>query len=371
MMKGIYEINGEIIFHDPDPEMAKIFSKWDSSYKVKSIQPGAGFTPKFQQLRDEMIQIDRPLIEMSTDELIEKLAKKPQYGMNILGGEIVSKFDVLYALSLNRLGECRLCGWNCGVNRYQDTRGRCGLGSETSWNMPFIHIAEEIAINPAIVANLIGGCALKCKYCIDHEILKVRYHAPSDPRVLWNQILELQGQDVPITSLEFTNPTESLPGIMRILKHAPVQFSLPVVSNCHMYASSSFWAMSNCISDVYISDLRYGNNTCAKALSEVDDYMKYAKVGLDAMKGEKVIVRILVLPGHVSCCHKPAIELLSEYRDYVWISVLDQYVPEHEAHLDPALSRRPTKEEILEVESLVKRYGLRNIDEEGGGFWMD
>ena len=43
------------------------------------------------------------------------------------------------------------------------------------------------------------------------------------------------------------------------------------------------------------------------------------------------------------------------------MSILDQYVPEHEAYLDANLSRRPTKDEIREVEALVERYGLRNI----------
>ena len=367
-MKGIYQINGEIVFHDPDPEMAKIFAKLDPLYKVKSVQPGAGFTPKFQQMREEMVQLEDPLIEMNPEELKETLNKSPQHMLDVLGGEIVSNFDVLHALSLSSISECRLCGWDCGVNRYHDMTGRCGLGSEAFWNTPFTHIAEEAVINPAIVLNG-EGCGLKCMYCIEHETLSVPSHAPSDPRVLWDQILKLQSQDIPITSLEFTNPTESLPGIIQILAYAPVQFNLPVVLNCHLYGSSLFCEMAKLIADVWLPDLRYGNDRCAKELSGVDNYMKYAKIGLGAMKSERVIVRILVLPGHVSCCHKPAIELLSEYRDYVWVSVLDQYVPEHEAHLDPDLSRRPTKEEILEVESLVDRYGLRNIGKGCDDFW--
>jgi len=369
-MKGIYKIGDDIVFHDPDPEMAKVFLEFDPSYKVKSFQPSAGFTSKFQVLCDEMVQVDDPLIEMNTAELLETLNKSPQHKMDVLGGEIVSKLKVLHALSLGSFSECRLCGWDCGVNRYHNASGRCGLGSETFWNVPFTHIAEEASINPAIVVN-IKGCALKCVYCIDHDMLNAERVTPSNPKALWSQIIELQSQDVPITSLEFTNPTESLPGIIRILKHAPVQFNLPVVLNCHSYGSSLFYEMAKRIADVWLLDLRYGNDRCAKKLSEIDDYMKYTKIGLNAMKGERVIVRILVLPGHVSCCHAPALELLSEYRDYVWVSVLDQYVPEHEAYLDPVLSRRPTKEEILEVESLVKRYGLKDINSMGEKFWLN
>jgi uncharacterized Fe-S radical SAM superfamily protein PflX len=54
----------------------------------------------------------------------------------------------------------------------------------------------------------------------------------------------------------------------------------------------------------------------------------------------------LVLPGHVECCHNPALELLLAYKDKLLLSVLDQYVPEHEAYLDSKLAKRPTQDEI-------------------------
>jgi len=368
-MKGIYQVNGDTIFHDPTPEMIRIFAEMDPSYKVMSVQPGSDFIPRFQLLRKKMVQIDDRLIEMDLEELKETLNKNSQDRMDILKGDIVSRFDVLHALSLSSLHDCRLCGWECGVNRFQDRSVRCGLGNEAFSNMPFTHIGEEPAINPAIVMNL-RGCALKCRYCIDYETLNVPNHTPSDPGMLWDQVVELQRENVPVTSLEFPNPTESFHGLMEMLAQAPADFVLPVVLNCHLYGSRSFYDMAEHITDVWLSDLRYGNDRCARRLSGIDDYMKHAKIGLDAMRGTRVIVRILVLPGHVDCCHGPAIELLSEYRDYVWVSVLDQYVPEHEAHLDPDLSRRPTKEEILEVATLVDRYGLRNIDEGCQDFWI-
>jgi putative pyruvate formate lyase activating enzyme len=165
--------------------------------------------------------------------------------------------------------------------------------------------------------------------------------------------------------------TEFLPGLMGILAAAPADLRLPVVLNCHLYGTKLFYELASWITDVWLVDLRYGNDSCASALSGVENYMKYARVGLDAMaeNDAKVIVRILVLPGHVSCCHEPAVEILSEHRDRIWVSILDQYVPEHEAHLDEDLKRRPTKEEISEVEALVERHALRNIASNCRDFW--
>ena len=56
-------------------------------------------------------------------------------------------------------------------------------------------------------------------------------------------------------------------------------------------------------------------------------------------------------------------------RDRISISILDQYVPEHEAYLHPNLNRRPAREEIEEVKSLVGKYGLKNISDAERDFW--
>jgi putative pyruvate formate lyase activating enzyme len=173
--------------------------------------------------------------------------------------------------------------------------------------------------------------------------------------------------------VEFTNPTESLPGLVSIVSEAPGGFNKPLVLNTHLYGTELFYDLAGWIADVWLADLRYGNDACARSLSGIDSYMAYARMGLDCMtaRDARVIVRILVLPGHVSCCHEPALELLAEYGDRVWVSVLDQYVPEHEAHLVPGLGRRPGKEEIDRVRALVDRHGLKDVNAQGEGFWRE
>jgi putative pyruvate formate lyase activating enzyme len=88
-----------------------------------------------------------------------------------------------------------------------------------------------------------------------------------------------------------------------------------------------------------------------------------------ASEEARVIIRVLVLPGHVNCCHKPALELLSAYRDKFWVSILDQYVPEYQACLDSDLKKRPTRTEIEEVKALVGKHGLKDIYGDGNDFW--
>jgi putative pyruvate formate lyase activating enzyme len=369
-MNEIFFHNGQCIVYDPGPEMIAFLSAVSPGFKVESIQPGPGFTPRFQKLTKEEVVLERPLFELNPEELREAFFRKGQHPDKPDDGHKYSRLQVLQALAFSELSHCRLCGWGCGVNRFLGERGKCGLGSQFFASDPFIHVAEESVINPALVTNL-AGCSLRCVYCIASKTWKPENFNLLDTKAYWEKTKDLMKRQIHINTTEFTNPTESLPGVIGVLPSAPEDLKKPVVMNCHLYSSERFYELAAPATDIWMPDLRYGNNACSKSLSGVDRYMEYAKLGLEEMvkSGAKILVRILVLPGHVSCCHEPSLRLLSEYKDKVWVSVLDQYVPEHEAHLDPNLKRRPTRSEIADVENMVKKFGLRNVSVNSRDFW--
>lgn len=369
-MNEIFFFEGQCIVYDPGPEMIPFLSAMSPGFKVELVQPGPGFTPRFQELAKEVVVLEHPMFELTHEQLQEAFYKKGQHPVKSDDGHKYPGLQVLQALALGELSHCDLCGWKCGVNRFLGERGKCGLGSQFFASDPFIHVAEESVINPAAVTNL-AGCALRCKYCIAYKTWKPENFNPLDTKAYWDKTRELMKGQIPVNTIEFTNPTESLPAVIGVLASAPEDLRKPVVMNCHLYGSQCFYELAAPVTDIWLPDLRYGNNGCAQALSGIDRYMEYAKLGLDEMvkSGAKVLVRILVLPGHVSCCHEPALKLLAEYKPRVWVSILDQYVPEHEAHLDPNLKRRPTGSEIAEVETLVKKFGLRNVSVNNRDFW--
>jgi putative pyruvate formate lyase activating enzyme len=368
-MKGIYYVDGEVIIHDPGPEMIPVFVGMDPSYSLQSVKPKPGFIPKFQKLRKKRLRLAKPLLEHSAEELWAMLIESYDNAPNPGDGHTCSALDVLHALALRSLSECTLCGRNCGINRYRGP-GKCALYHRVFQSEPHIHIAEEPVINPAIVTNF-GGCALRCCYCVDHRFWNAETLPPLDPAAFWQAANTLKRHPISPVCLEFTNPTESLHGLIGLLAKAPDDFNLPVVLNCHLYGTKLFYDLAGLIADIWLPDLRYGNDECAKRLSSVDSYMDHARIGLDAISAQdgKVVVRILVLPGHVSCCHEPAMKLLSEYKDTISVSILDQYIPEHEAHLDRDLKRRPTREEINQVKSLTEEFSLKDIQSNAQEFW--
>jgi len=366
-MNRIYYAPDGIICHDPGPGMIPFFSALDENYRVESIRPGNGFIPRFQLLRQKRIATGKGLFESNEKELLDKIASTPAIGIE--DANEIFAFDALYALSLREISNCRLCGHECGVDRYNGT-GKCGITNETHNSSPFIHIAEEQVINPAIVTNF-SGCSMRCLYCIDHRVWEPSVFLKTIPKAFWDDTRSHITTDIPIDSIEFTNTTESIHGVIGILSSAPEDFNLPVVMNTHLYGTKAFYDIAIPVTDVWLPDIRYGNDDCARKLSGVENYMHYSKLGLDAMREHngRVIVRLLVLPGHVNCCMIPALELLSKYKESFWVSILDQYVPEHEAHLVPGLNRRPTREEISVVRDAVNVYGLRDISVDNLEFW--
>lgn len=60
-------------------------------------------------------------------------------------------------------------------------------------------------------------------------------------------------------------------------------------------------------------------------------YFDAARQTIDclAMESKPIIVRVLVLPGHIECCHLPVLEWLArEHWDCVTVSIRGQYCPD-------------------------------------------
>jgi putative pyruvate formate lyase activating enzyme len=169
-------------------------------------------------------------------------------------------------------------------------------------------------------------------------------------------------------SLEFAggNPDESLYAILRFLSSAPARWRLPIVWNCHAYATKDTVALLDGIVDVWLPDLKYGNDTCAIRWSGAPGYAgaAFSSIAGMANQGAPVIVRILVLPGHVACCHGPALRSLAGLKGgNVTVSVRAQYAPDWriERGQDP-MGRRVRREEVAAVEQTCRDLGLRMID---------
>ncbi len=267
-----------------------------------------------------------------------------------LGEEEMSLLALKIELASRLLGDCVLCAHRCHVNRAGGERGVSGLGAEALVAEHFVHVAEEPSINPSLIVSL-AGCGLRCRYCQQWPLLDVRaLDSPVLESRLW-QNLDLRGP----RTLSFAggNPDESVPAVLQFLDAAPESFALPVVWNCHAYSSRETLSLLDGVVDVYLPDLKYFSDDCGTRLSAAPGYPDVARraVTMLVAQGAAVIVRILILPGHVECCHKPAVRWLENLAcKRLTISVRQQYCPDYRTEEERgALGRRPSAEEVSAV----------------------
>ena len=270
--------------------------------------------------------------------------------------------DLKIELANRALKACRLCARNCGIDRTRGERGTCDLGPDAILAESFTHIAEEAPINPSFLVSL-AGCGLRCRFCQQHELLFPRkLKASALDAALW-QRMDLAGA----RSLSFIggNPDENLAAILEFLRAAPEDWNLPIVWNTHTYVPVETVDLLDGIVDVYLPDYKYGADSCGRRLSQIENYPEIAEIAIQAMSCQDVpvIVRILILPEHVECCHLPVLSRLAGMNlPNLWVSIRAQYCPDWRITTkDGALARRPNSTEVTAVRTAALKLGLRLV----------
>ena len=107
-------------------------------------------------------------------------------------------------------------------------------------------------------------------------------------------------------------------------------------------------------------------------ISKVRGYWEFVTAGIEAMvhQNTRVIVRILVLPEHVRCCHSPALEWLAQHRNRLWISLME-FIPDYRALESAELNRQTSEAEMTEIKSIMNRLKLRDVEQEPEEFWKE
>lgn len=359
---------GQLEIIDPSLDHLALLRSVDPRFAIHS-EPLPGFErPAVLATRGTSIGIAHAsLTLMATDDLrdLHRTAIRNSVGEGIPSSAAAGLLDLKVELARRHLHSCRLCARNCGVNRLAGERGVCGLGHGAIVAEHFVHIAEEPPINPSLVISL-AGCGLRCRFCQQGWLLEPgSVHGRALDGDLWPE-LDTAGA----RSLSFVggNPDESVYAILDFLRTIPDNWCLPIVWNTHTYSTPEVLSLLDGVVDVYLPDLKYGSDDCARAISGVTGYVDVATRTLTAMVARaSTIVRVLVLPGHVSCCHEPALRFLAGLpRERLLVSVRGQYCPDHRIDdRDGLLATRVDPVELGHVRAYAESLGLNLVAGEG------
>ena len=131
-----------------------------------------------------------------------------------------------------------------------------------------------------------------------------------------------------------------------------------------MYLTEHSMGLLEGVIDLYLTDFKFGNNDCGKTLSGVSGYFDIiSRNHILASKQADILIRHLIMPGHIECCSKPIIDWIAEnLGDSVRVNIMDQYRPEYKAINMDVIDKHLSKEDYLEVYDYAIDAGLSLTD---------
>lgn len=271
---------------------------------------------------------------------------------------------------------CNLCPRGCGVYR-EETTGACGIG-----NLPQVasygpHPGEERVLLGSRGSGTIFfyGCTLHCVFCQNYDISRGRGRESLEPRELASLMLELQRYGC--GNINLVTPSHVLPWILEALIYGVEEgLTLPLVYNCGGYESLEALALLDQVVDIYMPDIKYGNNALGQAYSGVPDYWDRAKAALLEMhrqvgdlcldrKGQAyrgLLIRHLILPGHLESSSTILHFLAQELSTHTYINLMDQYYPAHKSREYGELGRSLSFSEYRRVVQQARDLGFTRLD---------
>lgn len=270
---------------------------------------------------------------------------------------------------------CRLCPRLCEAERDRGVKGFCGGGNRAkvfSWGL---HQGEE----PPLVKKRGSGtvffsdCSLRCIYCQNHHFSQEGQGGEVTVEALAGIFLELQAEGA--SNLNLVTATHYLPETVHALSMAVDKgFDLPVVWNTSGYERLETVRKLEGITDVWLTDMRYGSGQTAEKLSGAPDYVEINRTAVKEMfrqtghfritasgRPKGVIIRHLALPGELENTRKTLQWIAENPGRESFISFMGQYYPAHKtvSGCGP-LSHPLSSQEYEQALSMLFAFNLEN-----------
>lgn len=274
---------------------------------------------------------------------------------------------------------CLLCGRSCGKNRRAGELGYCRMPSAPTVARAALHMWEEPPISGTRGSGTVffSGCSLGCIFCQNHEISGGEVGREIDDSRLAEIMLELEARGA--HNINFVTPTHFAPTVVSSVRLARERgMSLPIVYNTSSYDSEECIKMLDGTVDIYLADYKYHLPRTAAALAKAANYPEVATAAIREMVRQKpapviedgimrsgVIVRLLLLPGHLAEAKLAVKYLYETYGDSIYISLMSQYTPM--PSMPRPLDRTVTREEYRELVDYAVEKGVTHAFIQEGG----
>lgn len=293
-----------------------------------------------------------------------------------------------------------MCPRACGVNRAIGELGVCKAPAELRIGRAALHWWEE----PCLVGEQGSGavffsyCPLGCVYC-QNEDLVVGAGIEVGFEQFKQTLLRLQNEEH-AANINLVTPSHYVPTIAEALRQlrkvsaeefpesnvvdggsSGDRLVIPVVYNTSSYDSVESLRQLKGLVDIYLADFKYASPEVARKLSHAANYPEVALVALDEMVAQVgfwsenaqgllekgIIVRHLVLPGHIEESFQVLRVLHERYGNKIRLSIMNQYTPLRGDLVRYGLSGKVSNEEYESVLDYADYLGIEDYFWQEGG----
>jgi putative pyruvate formate lyase activating enzyme len=277
------------------------------------------------------------------------------------------------------LENCDLCARYCLVNRLQSIRGAvCRTGERAVVYSAGPHHGEEDCLSGWAGSGTIffSWCSLRCVFCQNWEISWKGEGQEVSNEELAGMMLRLQAMGC--HNINLVTPSHVVAQTIAAVEIAAAQgLHLPLVYNTGGYDSLEALSLLDGVIDIYMPDMKYGDDDMAHKYSHVRDYVRFNQsavremhcqvgdlvINADGIAERGLLVRHLVLPDRIAGTDKVLRFLAEEISKNTYLNLMAQYRPCYRAFEFPGLDRPISRSEFDEALAIARRCGLNRLDQ--------
>lgn len=287
--------------------------------------------------------------------------------------------DTALTPSFDSYAFCKLCPRDCGVNRLAGQRGVCGETGVCRIASYGPHFGEEPCFSGTRGSGTIffTGCSSHCFFCQNYQISNQSLGEEVSPRQLLNIARELVKRGV--HNLNFVTPDHFWPHIEFVVRRLRAEgCRVPMLFNSSGYQREDMIARYAECMDIFMPDFKFADSALARDSMGDEHYPEVALAALRRMVDLKgflhpwdpsgsetarsgVLVRHLILPGHVENSLHVLRLLRREFGRSLPLSVMSQFHPVPACRLRRQMTRRLSREEYERVYAEVIALDFKNV----------
>jgi len=258
------------------------------------------------------------------------------------------------------LADCRFCAHDCGVNRLAGENGLCHAGAGARFFCAQTEVSDELELIPTFAVAL-SGCDMHCDFCITGATSwNARAGTSFDAQTMAARTRAALREGARTVMVLGGEPTIHLPAALEFVSLLPDTARLIWKTNAH--GSAQARELLDGLFNVWLADFKFGNDACTQRLAKTPDYVRVVKENLLwAAKHSELIVRHLLMPGHVECCWRPVAEWLAANLPGVKVNLRSGFWPAWHAARHAELRRTVSTPESDRAIDLARRLGLNLI----------